>query len=170
MTTSMTIVRPSAHCSPWPWLRRSCRARLRRTPADDPFATELVTARGIDVGEVKVRNDDTTLSVTYETTFPGCVLKTNLHVASDLAGIPKIKLLKTPNWLRFDFTEDVDCEGEITFDIPLDEIDGGVLPGDSVVVAARGERPSTNQDVRCVITPLERAPSKPALFGRPLSH
>jgi hypothetical protein len=68
------------------------------------------------------------LSVTYETTFPWCVLKTNLHLASDLTGIPKIKLLKTPNWLRFDFIEDVDCEGEVTFDILLDEIDGGVFP------------------------------------------
>ena len=69
--------------------------------------------------------------------MPWCVLRTNLHVASDLAGIPKIRLLGTPNWLRFDFIEEVDCEGEVTFDIPLDEIAGGVLPGDSVVVAAR---------------------------------
>ncbi|MGH6905537.1 MAG: DUF1554 domain-containing protein [Geminicoccaceae bacterium] len=104
---------------------------------DAPFTTDLVTGRGIDVGEVKVCNDADLLTVTYETTFPWCVLKTHLHVASDLAGIPKFRLLRTPNWLRFDFIEDVDCEGEVTFEIPLDEIDGGVLPGDSVVVAAR---------------------------------
>ncbi|MGH6916556.1 MAG: hypothetical protein ACREJ0_02525, partial [Geminicoccaceae bacterium] len=73
----------------------------------------------------------------YETTFPWCVLKTHLHVASDLAGIPKFRLLRTPNWLRFDFIEHVDCKGEVTFDIALDEIDGGVSPGDSVVIAAR---------------------------------
>ena len=33
-------------------------------------------------------------------TCPWCVLKTNLHVARDLAGIPKIRLLGTPKWLR----------------------------------------------------------------------
>ena len=105
---------------------------------DAPFATDLVTARGIDVGEVKVCNDAEFLTVTYETTFPWCVLKTNLHVASDLAGIPKIKLLGTPNWLQFDFIEDVDCEGEVTFEIPLDEIGAGVTPGeDTVTIAAR---------------------------------
>ena len=46
-------------------------------------------------------------------------------------------MLRTPNFLRFDFIEEVDCEGEVTFDIPLDEIGGGALPGDRVVVAAR---------------------------------
>ena len=96
---------------------------------DAPFRTDLVTARGIDVGQVTVCNDAEFLTVTYETKFPWCVLRTNLHVASNLAGIPKIRLLGTPNWLRFDFIEDVDCEGEVTFDIPLDEIGGGVLPG-----------------------------------------
>jgi hypothetical protein len=65
------------------------------------------------------------------------VLKTNLHVARDLAGIPKIKLLKTPNFLRFDFIEDVDCEVPVPLDIPLEEIEGGVVPGDRVVIAAR---------------------------------
>jgi hypothetical protein len=105
---------------------------------DAPFSPDLVTARGIDVGQITVCNDAEFLTVTYETTFPWCVLRANLHVASDLDGIPKFRLLRTPNWLRFDdFIEDVDCEAEVTFDIPLDEIDGGVLPGDSVVVAAR---------------------------------
>jgi hypothetical protein len=104
---------------------------------DAPFRTDLVTGRGIDVGQVTVCNDAEFLTVTYETTYPWCVLRTHLHVASELAGIPKFRLLRTPNWLRFDFIEDVDCEGEVTFDIALDEIDRGVLPGDSVVVAAR---------------------------------
>ena len=79
---------------------------------DAPFRTDLVTARGIDVGQVAVCNDAEFLTVTYETTFPWCVLKTNLHVARDLAGIPKIRLLGTPNFLRFDFSEEVDCEGD----------------------------------------------------------
>ena len=60
---------------------------------DAPFTTDLVTARGIDVGEVKVCNDAEFLTITYDTTYPWCVLRTNLHVASDLAGIPKFRLL-----------------------------------------------------------------------------
>ena len=64
---------------------------------DAPFTTDLVTAKGIDVGQVKVCNDAEFLTVTYETTWPWCVLKTDLHVARDLAGIPKIRLLGTPN-------------------------------------------------------------------------
>ena len=69
---------------------------------DAPFTTDLVTGTGIDVGEVEVCNDAEFLTVTYETTWPWCVLKTNLHVASDLAGIPKFRLLGTPNFLQFD--------------------------------------------------------------------
>ena len=37
---------------------------------DDPFTTDLVTARGIDVGDVKVCNDAEFLTVTYEATYP----------------------------------------------------------------------------------------------------
>jgi hypothetical protein len=139
MTTSMTTARTALGAllalalapALWP-------GEAAAHTCDAPFATDLVTARGIDVGEVKVCNDAEFLTVTYETTWPWCVLKTNLHVASDLAGIPKIKLLGTPNFLRFDFIEDVDCEGEVKFDIPLDEIGAGVIPGeDTVTIAAR---------------------------------
>jgi hypothetical protein len=139
MTTSMTTARPALGAllalalapALWP-------GDAAAHTCDAPFATDLVTARGIDVGQVKVCNDAEFLTVTYETTFPWCVLKTNLHVASDLAGIPKIKLLGTPNFLRFDFIEDVDCKGEVSFEIPLDEIGDGVTPGeDTVTIAAR---------------------------------
>ena len=121
---------------------------------DDPFRTDLVTAKGVEVGEVTVCNDAEFLTVTYETTYPWCVLRTHLHVARELAGIPKFKLSGTPNWLRFDFIQEVDCKGEVSFDIALDEIDGGVMPGDSVVVAARavveGEGPDGTHP-RCLL-------------------
>ena len=123
-------------------------------PCDAPFTTDLVTARGTDVGQVKVCNDDTTLTITYETTWPWCVLKTNLHVARDLAGIPKIRLLETPNWLRFDFIEEVDCEVPAPVEIPLADIDGGVSPGETVTIAARavveGEGPDGTHP-RCLL-------------------
>ena len=104
---------------------------------DAPFTTDLVTGTGIDVGEVKVCNDAEFLTVTYETAFPWCVLRTDLHVARDLAGIPKIRLLGTPNLLQFDFSEEVGCETPAPLDIPLAEIAGGVVPGETVTIAAR---------------------------------
>ncbi len=103
---------------------------------DHPFSTDLVTAKGIDVGDVKVCNDAELLTVTYETTYPWCLLKTNLHVAADLAGIPKT-FLRTPNWPKFDYGDRHDCEGEVAFEIPLADIDGGVEPEDTVTIAAR---------------------------------
>ena len=81
------------------------------------------------------------------------MLKTNLHVASDLAGIPKFRLLGTPNWLRFDFIEDVDCKGEVNFEIPLDEIAAG-LPGRQRGLAARAVVEGEGEDgihPRCLL-------------------
>jgi hypothetical protein len=49
---------------------------------DDPFSTDLIAGRHIDAGDVKVCNDHTTLTVTYDPTFPWCLLETNLHVAT----------------------------------------------------------------------------------------
>ncbi len=103
---------------------------------DAPFMTDLVTGTGIHVGHVKVCNDADKLTVTYETTYPWCVTKTNLDVAKDLAGIPKT-VLATPNWLRFDIVEVVDCEGEVPYDVPLADVGGGVEAGDTVTIAAR---------------------------------
>jgi hypothetical protein len=121
---------------------------------DDPFRTDLLTARGIDVGQVTVCNDAEFLTITYETTWPWCVLRTNLHVARDLAGIPRIRLLGTPNFLRFDFIEEVDCEVPAPVEIPLAEIDGGVVPGETVTIAARavveGEGPDGTHP-RCLL-------------------
>ena len=121
---------------------------------DAPFTTDLVTARGIDVGQVTACNDAEFLTVTYETAWPWCVLRTHLHVARDLAGIPRIRLLGTPNFLRFDFIDDVDCEVPAPVEIPLEQIDGGVVPGDTVTIAARavveGEGPDGTHP-RCLL-------------------
>ena len=132
---------------------------------DAPFTTDLVTAKGIDVGEVKVCNDAEFLTVTYDTTYPWCVLRTNLHVASDLAGIPKFRLLGTPNWLRFDFIEDVDCEGQVTFDIPLD----GSMAGSCLATAwssppapwSKGKAPTAPTRAACSATSAWRGARAP---------
>ena len=41
---------------------------------DEPFSTDLIAGRTIDAGDVEVCNDDATLTVTYEATFPWCLL------------------------------------------------------------------------------------------------
>ena len=60
----------------------------------------------------------------------------------------------TPNFLRFDFIEEVDCEVPAPVEIPLDEIDGGVVPGETVTIAARavveGEGPDGTHP-RCLL-------------------
>ena len=85
---------------------------------DDPFTTELITGTGIDVGQVTVCNDAELLTVTYETTFPWCVRKTDLHVAivadpnDPAAGIPQT-FLGTPRWRKFDYGDRHECLGEV---------------------------------------------------------
>ncbi len=112
---------------------------------DDPFSTDLIAGRTIDAGDVKVCNDDTTLTVTYEATFPWCLLETHLHVATipeppadPDANIPQNRP-GNPIPGHFAYGDEHDCVGTAAFEIPLDEIDGGVVPGDTVVIAAHAE-------------------------------
>ena len=49
---------------------------------DDPFSTDLIAGRKADAGDVEVCNDDATLTITYEATYPWCLLETYLHVAT----------------------------------------------------------------------------------------
>jgi hypothetical protein len=114
---------------------------------DDPFSTDLIAGQIIDAGDVKVCNDDATLTVTYEATFPWCLLKTDLHVATipDPPAQPddNIPQNKPGNPIPGHFAygdEYGGClDGPATFEIPLDEIDGGVSPGDTVAIAAHAE-------------------------------
>jgi len=95
---------------------------------DDPFSTDLIAGRTIDAGEVKVCNDDTTLTVTFDATFPWCLLETNLHVATSEPEIPQNKA-GNPVPGHFAYSDEHDCV----------EIDGGAIPGDTVVIAAHAE-------------------------------
>jgi hypothetical protein len=101
-------------------------------------ATNLIAARTINVGDVNVCNDATTLTVTYETTTPWCLLATNLHVTISEDDIPQNRR-GMPQPGRFAFGDEHDCEGEFSFDIPLADIGGGLSPGDTVVIAAHAE-------------------------------
>jgi len=87
-----------------------------------------------------VCNDDTTLTVTYEATFPWCLLKTDLHVATSKSGIPQNKNgHPTPGQFAYGEEYGGCLDGPATFEIPLDEIDGGVEPEDTVFIAAHAE-------------------------------
>ena len=99
----------------------------------------MIAGRTINVGNVNVCNDDTTLTVTYEATGPWCLLKTDLHVATSENGVPQTKK-GNPIPGHFDYGDEHDCVGTVTFEIPLDEIgEDGVEPGDTVVIAAHAE-------------------------------
>jgi Protein of unknown function (DUF1554) len=107
---------------------------------DAPFTTDLIAGRTIDAGDVEVCNDDTTLTITYEATFPWCLLATNLHVATSVSGIPRNRP-GNPIPGQFAYGDEYGgcLDGPATFEIPLDEIDGGVSPGDTVAIAAHAE-------------------------------
>ena len=96
---------------------------------DAPFSTDLIAGQTIDAGDVKVCNDDTTLTVTYEATFPWCLLKTDLHVATSKSGIPQNKNgHPTPG--KFAYGEEYGgcLDGTASFEIPLDDIGDGLSP------------------------------------------
>ena len=42
----------------------------------------LIAEQDIEASDVNVCNDETTLTVTYEATYPWCLLETHLHVAT----------------------------------------------------------------------------------------
>ena len=45
-------------------------------------AINLIAEQDIEASDVNVCNDETTLTVTYEATYPWCLLETHLHVAT----------------------------------------------------------------------------------------
>jgi Protein of unknown function (DUF1554) len=114
---------------------------------DAPFSTDLIAGRTIDAGDVEVCNDDATLTVTYEATFPWCLLATNLHVATipDPPAQPDDNIPQNgpgnPTPDEFAYGDDYGgcLDRPAVFEIPLDEIDGGVSPGDMVAIAAHAE-------------------------------
>jgi len=108
---------------------------------------QLTVGQTKDAGDVKVCNDDDTLTVTYEATYPFCLLGTDLHVATipeppadPDANIPQNRQGRpTPD--AFAYGDEYDpCAGTDGFEIRLDEIgEEGVSFGDRVAVAARAD-------------------------------
>jgi hypothetical protein len=104
-------------------------------------ATDLTAAKTIDAGNI---NDAATLTVTYEATYPWCLLETHLHVATNESDIPQTKKGNAKPG-QFEYGDDYGgCHGgPATFEIDLAEIGAdigdGVSPGDTVVIAAQAE-------------------------------
>jgi len=98
-------------------------------------ATDLIAGRDINVGNVNVCNDATTLTITYAPNSPWCLLETNLQVATSKEDIPHTKK-GYPKPDEFDYGDDYDCAWSATFEISLDEIGDGAGPGDSLTIAA----------------------------------
>jgi hypothetical protein len=149
MTTSMTMARAALGAllalalAPafWP-------SEATAHTCDAPFSTNLIAGQTIDAGDVKVCNDETTLTVTYEATFPWCLLKTDLHVATipDPPADPDANIPQTnkgnPKPDEFAHGEEYGgcLDGPATFKIPLADVgDDGVSPGDKVAIAAHAE-------------------------------
>ena len=57
--------------------------------ADEPFVTDLIAGRHMDVGDVLVWNDADYLYVKYVTIADWCLTQTRLHIATDIDGMPQ---------------------------------------------------------------------------------
>lgn len=110
-------------------------AAIAQTTACTEEAADLIADQTINVGNVNVCNDDTTLTVTYEAISPWCLQETHLHVATSESDIPQTQK-GNPKPGEFDYGDVHDCVGTATFEILLEDINSGVAPGDDLVIAA----------------------------------
>lgn len=92
----------------------------------------LVAGQNQIVGWVFVENDDTNLTVTFETKFGlgFCLKETHLHVADTWEQVPQNNGNPTPG--QFDYKGTHDCVRTVTYTVPLN----GWGPGDEIVIAA----------------------------------
>lgn len=102
----------------------STAATVKAHTEGSPFVTNLIAdgggGTGIDVGDVKVWNDNENLYVTYVITSPGWELtETNLSVATSLEGIPH-STSGNPNIGHFQYSEPPDDPTNQIYIIPLD--------------------------------------------------
>ncbi len=58
-------------------------------PCDAPFETDLIAGQHYQAGTLEVCNDGDLLYITYRTTSGWRMIKTHLHVANSLEGIPQ---------------------------------------------------------------------------------
>jgi len=98
---------------------------------EEPMSIDLMAGQNIDAGDVQVWNDSDNLYVKYTTENGWCLSETHLHVAGTLGEIPQTKK-GNPIPGQFDYKDEVDCETEWLYTIPLPEDSCG----DELVIAA----------------------------------
>ena len=89
---------------------------LTKHTEGDPFSTNLIADGrdlAIDVGDVLVWNDGTTLHVKYVVTAPWCLTETHLHVATVLGEIPQKNGNPIPG--KFEENDKHDCISEVEY-------------------------------------------------------
>jgi len=111
--------------------------RIITEPIEEPFTTNLCAGQDIDIGNVIVEDDGTTLFVTYEITVPGWLItETHVEVVEEApADFPTTKK-GNPKVGKFTWSEDHNPPVETyTQEIPLDDIGEGVTAGDVYIAA-----------------------------------
>ena len=117
----------------------------------NPFQTDLIADGGgeetaMDVGDVKVWNDEDSLYVEYVITDTDwCLIETHLHVAVDPDDIPQKNGNPPPG--KFDYSMEHDCLMEYIYTIPL----GDWTPNTAISIAAHAEL-QTEETVDGVVT------------------
>jgi hypothetical protein len=99
----------------------------------DPFVTDLVAGKTMDVGDVLVWNDADYLYVKYTVMGGWCLDNVNLHIATALADIPQTNS-GNPKPGQFDYKADLGCAPETTFVVPL-----AWAAGTELYIAAKAE-------------------------------
>jgi hypothetical protein len=99
----------------------------------DPYVTDLLAGKTLDVGDVLVWNDTDYLYVKYAVTGSWCIGEVHLHIATAPGDIPQTGS-GNPKPGLFDYKADLGCAPETTFVIPLTWD-----PGVEVYIAAKAE-------------------------------
>lgn len=84
---------------------------------EDPFRVDLIAGKYIDVGDVLVWNDESSLHVKYVTNEDWYISEVHLQVAADLSGIPQAKGNPIPG--KFTYKAEGLWTQEYEFTIPL---------------------------------------------------
>jgi hypothetical protein len=105
---------------------------------DEPFVTDLIAGGGntesaMDVGDVNVWNDDTTLHIKYVITDSAwCITETHLQVATSLDAIPQKNGNPLPG--KFEENDEHDCVTEVPYTYSL--VDEGCAADADLYIAA----------------------------------
>ncbi len=102
--------------------------------ADEPFTTDLIAGRHMDIGEMQVWNDADVLNVKYVIDQADwCIYETHMHVATSLADLPQTKK-GNPKPGHFDNKMDHECVTEFTYIVEL-----VWAPGTELFIAAHAD-------------------------------